>query len=218
MISTRQIIQLALIAAAGAAYLGMGYLASVSDHPPLVVILIGIAPLGAIALVSAWHSRTRILSLMLFAACALMFILNLENLRNHAAWLYFAQHAGAMFLLGITFGSTLGRTHADALCSRIASFVIVQPLDAGYLHYTWKVTLAWTIFFAISAILSVLLFFFGPIEAWSVFANLLTPPLLGAMFAGEYLIRLRVMPDRAHFSITETIHAYREYSRRQNPR
>ena len=192
----------------------MGYHASISDHPPLVVILIGIAPLAAIALVSAWHSRVRSLSLMLFAACALTAILNLDNLRNHAAWLYFVQHAGAMLLLGIMFGSTLGRTHADALCSRIAAFVIPKPLDAVYLHYTWKVTLAWTLFFAISALLSVLLFFFGPIEVWSIFANLLTPPLLGIMFAGEYLIRLRTMPDRAHFSITETIQAYREYSRR----
>lgn len=216
MISTRQVIQFALVAAAGAVYLGIGYLTAVSDHPPLIAILFGILPLGAAALVAAWHSRARTLSLLLCAACALTVILNLENLRDHAAWLYFVQHAGAMILLCIMFGSTLGCGHADALCSRIASFVFHEPLDAGYLHYTWKVTLAWTIFFAISAMVSVLLFFFGPIEAWSVFANLLTPPLLGAMFAGEYLIRLRVMPDRVHFSITETIHAYREYSRRQN--
>jgi uncharacterized membrane protein len=168
--------------------------------------------------VAAWQSRLRIASLTLCAAYAIAIILNLDNLRNHAAWLYFVQHAGAMTLLGATFGSTLGGRHADALCSRIASFVNPTPLDADYLHYTWNVTFAWTAFFILNALVSVSLFFFGPIESWSFFANLLTPALLGAMFAGEYLIRRRVMPDRAHFSIAATIHAYREYSRRQSLR
>lgn len=214
MISARQALHLALIATAGSVYLGLGYFTAAAVRPPLVAIFLGIVPLGAVALVAAWHSRLRMLSLILCAACAIAVVLNLDNLRNHAAWLYFVQHAGAMILLGATFGSTLGCGHAGALCSRIASFVHSAPLDADYLHYTWKVTFAWTAFFVLSALVSVLLFFFGPIEAWSLFANLLTPALLGAMFAGEYLIRLRVMPDRAHFSIAATIHAYREYSRR----
>ena len=59
-----------LIAAAGAAYLGMGYLAAISDHPPLITILLGIVPLGAVALVTAWHSRARILSLFFCVLCA----------------------------------------------------------------------------------------------------------------------------------------------------
>lgn len=218
MIAARQLGQLALVAAAGIVYLGLGYLITISDRPPPAAIIFGTVPLGAIALVTAWHSRTRTLSLILFSAGVLAFVMNIDNLRDHVAWLYFVQHAGAMILLGFMFGGTLGRGHADALCSRIAQFVIVKPLDANYLHYTWIVTLVWTIFFAINAVVSVPLFFFGPIEVWSAFANLVTPLLLGVMFAGEYLIRLRIMPNRAHFSITETIQAYREYSRRQNSR
>lgn len=206
--------QLALAAIAGAVYLGMSYLASATEHPPLAAVFMGIVPLGATALISAWYSRLRGLSLSLCATCALTIALNLDNLRDHAAWIFFIQHAGAMTLLGITFGSTLMRNHKDALCSRIASVVLPEQLDAQYFHYTWKVTFVWTIFFAISALISVLLFFAGPIRIWSVFANLLTPILLGAMFIGEYLIRLRVMPDRDHFGIAKTISAYREYSRR----
>lgn len=203
------------MAAAGAAYIGISYVAAIAVHPPLAVILLGLVPLGVVALVSAWHSQTRTLSLSLCAAGALAVILNLENLRNHAAWLYFIQHAGAMILLCMTFGGTLWRSHADALCSRVAGFILGKPMDADYLHYTWKVTLYWAVFFAVSAIVSVLLFFFGSIEVWSFFANLLTPILLGVMFAGEYLIRMRVLPDRAHFNVIETIQAYREYSHRQ---
>ncbi len=217
MISVRQIIQVVLAAAVGIVYLGIGYYSTIAPHPPLLTIFLGIIPLCAILLVSAWHSRARIILLLVYAACALIVVMNIDYLRNHVAWLYFIQHAGAMSLLCIMFGTTLVGDHAGALCSRIADFVHRGSMDADYVHYTWNVTLAWTIFFALSAVVSVALFFFGSIEAWSVFANLLTPILLGVMFVGEYLIRLKVLPNRAHFSIAETIVAYREYSRRQNP-
>lgn len=215
MISLRQALRLGLIAAAGALYLGLSHLAASSKHPPIIALIVGLLPLGAMALIAAWKSRAPTLAMLLFAACTLAIAVNLENLRSHAAWLYFVQHAGAMILLAITFGGTLGHGHHDALCSRIASFVMPGRLDADYLRYTWKVTVAWTLYFAASAVLSVLLFCFGPVEVWSFFANVLTPVLLGAMFAGEYLIRLRAMPGRSHFSISETIQAYREYSRRR---
>jgi uncharacterized membrane protein len=218
VISASRVLRLALVSAAGAVYLGLGYLTAASERAPLLGIFIGITPLGAVALVAAWHSRARALALLACVACAALFVLNLDQLRSHAAWLYFVQHAGAMTLLCIAFGSTLAGAHSAALCSRIASVVISAPLDASYFRYTWKVTLAWTIFFGVVALVSVLLFFLGPIELWSVFANLLTAPLLGAMFVGEYLVRQRVLPDRPHVSVVETIRAYQEFSRRKSAR
>lgn len=215
MISIRQVLRLALIATAGAVYLGLGYLAAASDHPPAMALVVGLAPLGAAALAMAWKARARAVALALCLAGAVAIALYADQLLRHVAWLFFLQHAGAMTLLGIMFGSTLGSGHAQALCSRIAQFLLHTPLDAAYLHYTWKVTLAWTVFFFSSAALSTMLFFLGPMEAWSAFANLLTPVLLGAMFGGEYLIRLRVLPNRDHFSIAQTIQAYREYARRR---
>ena len=71
----------------------------------------------------------------------------------------------------------------------------------------------WTAYFVASAVVSVGLFFFGPIAVWSYFANLLTPVLVGLMFVVEYLVRVRALPDRAHFSIAQTIQAYRAYER-----
>lgn len=212
MISIRNL----LIAVAAAIYLGLDYIATTSHHPPLAMIILGLAPLCALALATAWKSKARLPLLLLCIAGALWIAMNLEALRDHAAWIYFIQHAGAMTILGIIFGSTLGRSHASALCSRIASFIVPEPLDADYLRYTWQVTLAWTIYFAISAALSVLLFFFAPIKAWSIFANLLTPLSLGAMFVAEYLIRLRVQPDGPRVSVIATIQAFREYSQHQS--
>lgn len=215
MSSVGQRLRFGVYAAAAGVYFASGYLAAASTEPALLAVVIAIGPLYLGALVAAWNSRARIVALLLCAAGAAGIALEYEQLRSHVAWLFFLQHAGTMALLGIVFGSTLGREHRHALCSRIASFLLPNTLDAAYLHYTWKVTLAWTIFFATCGGLSVLLFFFAPLDVWSAFANLLTPVLLAGMFAGEYLIRLRVMPDRAHFSIGQTIRAYREFDRRR---
>jgi uncharacterized membrane protein len=212
MISARNI----LLALAGLIYLGIGYIATTMPHPPLLTILIGFIPLGAAALAAAWKSPARIYLVPLYLICALLIAINLDPLRDHVAWLYFIQHAGAMTLLGLTFGSTLGRRHAEAMCSRIALFIMPGQLDAAYLRYTWQVTLVWTIYFAVSAVLSVLLFFYAPIKVWSAFANLLTPVTLGLMFGGEYLIRQRVLPDGPRFSIAATIKAYRDFTQGPN--
>lgn len=208
----KQALGLALLAVVGAAYLGLNYAITVAAHPTLAMLLFSIAPLAALALVSAWNARARGLALGLYALAAAAVLLNLEWLRAHTAWLYFLQHFGAMGLLALSFGRTLGQGHANALCSRITILILHTEVDAKYLHYTWKVTLAWTLYFAGSALLSVLLFFAAPIEVWSAFANLLTPLLIGAMFVGEYLVRVRTQPQRVHFSIAQTIRAYRKHS------
>ncbi|NDU87896.1 MAG: hypothetical protein G3I09_06945 [Ferrovum sp.] len=212
MISLRQI----FFASTAALYLGISYLASTATQPPALAILVGLAPFGITALVASWKAKAKFPLLLLCAVCILTLALNLENLRNHVAWLYFIQHAGTMIFLGITFGSTLGNGHASALCSRIASFIMPKTLGPEYLFYTWKVTLAWTIYFWICAATSIVLFFFSSIDIWSVFADLVTPLTLGAMFLGEHFIRTHCMPDAPHISILAIIHAYREYSRRQD--
>jgi uncharacterized membrane protein len=210
--SPKQVLGLALLAVVGAAYLGLSYAITVAEHPTLAMLVFSIAPLAAMALASAWHARARGLALGLCAIATAAVLLNLDWLRAHTAWLYFLQHFGAMALLGLNFGRTLGQGDANALCSRITTLILRTEVDPKYMHYTWKVTLAWTVYFACSALLSVLLFFGAPIEAWSVFANVLTPLLIGAMFMVEYLIRVRTMPQRVHFSIAETIRAYRKHA------
>jgi len=207
--SLKQVLGIALLVCGGAIYIGLNYAITVTQHPTLLMLLFGIAPLAALGLVSAWNAKSRALALGLYLVALTAALFNLELLRVHTAWLYFLQHAGAMTLLGITFGRTLHQGHANALCSRISTFIMRCEADPAYQRYTWQVTLAWTVYFTLSAVLSLLLFFFASIEVWSFFANLLTPVLVGVMFAGEYLIRLRTMPDRLHFSIAQTIRAYR---------
>jgi uncharacterized membrane protein len=202
--------RLAAFAVAGAIYLGLGYLASSSTHPPLAAVLVTAIPVVAGFIAACWRTRLRLPAIGACAIGLLALAQHVDFLLSHAAWLYFLQHVGAMTSLGIMFGSTL-RTREGALCSRIAKLAIATPLDTDYLRYTWKVTLAWTIYFAVSAMVSVGLFAFGTLAAWSLFAAVVTPISLPVMFGAEYAMRLRELPDRPHFSIAQTIESYQKY-------
>ena len=205
---------MAAIALAGAAYLTFSHLLTIDARPSLWMLALGVTPVTVMGLLAAWHSRLRWVALPLLALLALTVGVYLEDLRNHVNWLYFVQHAGTMLLLAITFGSTLGQGDANALCSRVTRLMLPGTPDPDYMRYTWKVTVAWTAYFVISAVVSVALFFFGPLPVWSYFANLLTPVIVGLMFVIEYVVRVRVLPDRPHFSIAQTIQAYRAYEQR----
>lgn len=204
-------LRLAVLAMAGLLYVVMDYLASSSNHPPVYAVVVGAAPLTLGLLTACWNSRLRWPALLASTAALLAVVGNLDRLLAHAAWFYLLQHAGIMSGLGFMFGSTL-RTHEGALCSRIARIAIAAPLDAAYFHYTWKVTLAWTVYFAASAMLSLGLFALAPLAWWAFYAAVLTPLSLGLMFGGEYLIRQWVLPGSPPFSIAQTIQSYRKYS------
>ena len=212
MIFNWQKIRIALAVMLGAIYLCIGYLVSVASRPPLAAVLIGIAPVIGGLLIAAWKSNVKIIALAACAAVLAALYLFADFLCDHIAWFYFLQHAGTMAFLAAIFGITLG-SYEGALCSRIAQLLSKTALDANYLKYTWKVTAAWTIYFVASAALSVALFFFAPVEIWSLFATVLTPIFIGAFFVIEYLIRLRALPGQTHFSISETIQAYRNHPR-----
>lgn len=211
-----QALRLGLIGAIGAIYLWLGHLASISADPPLLSILMGLAPLSVSAAIFALHSR----SIWLIGLCATALfgmLAYIDVLRANTAWVYFIQHAGMHALLGVIFGRTLQRDHSTALCSRISSFVYsTETLDAVFYRYTWAVTLMWAIYFALTTIASTLLFFFSPLHIWSVYANLLTPVIIGLLFALEYAVRIRALPHRQHIGIAASIRAYREYTQQSS--
>jgi len=53
------------------------------------------------------------------------------------------------------------------------------------------------------------LFGFAPLAAWSLFANVLTPVSLVAMFAIEYLLRYRLHPEFDRVAFLDAVRAYR---------
>jgi uncharacterized membrane protein len=115
-------------------------------------------------------------------------------------------HAMAyLFLLG-WFGRSLARG-SEPMVTRFARRVHgVLPPDME--RFTRNVTIAWCIFFAAQLFISALLFALAPLDAWSVFVNLLNLPLLGLMFAGQFVCRNVRHPEFPRASAWQALEAF----------
>ena len=133
----------------------------------------------------------------------------------NAQALYFAQHVGTNALLAWVFGHTLaaGSTPLVVTFARMVHPDLPVEIEA----YARKVTAAWTVFFLLTCVISVVLFFAAPLAVWSAFAVLLQWPLVAAFFVGEYLLRLRLFNQFKHASLKEGFDAYNQHQSRTLP-
>ncbi|MDD4880749.1 MAG: hypothetical protein PHX10_04150 [Gallionellaceae bacterium] len=197
------------IATAGIAYSVLAHYSAATSAAttlPSLGVAVSLAPSLAILLVLAWRSPRRLAMALLCAGAGLLLWRYWGALERNFSWVYFLQHAGTNVMLAAVFGVTLGRGR-QPICTRFAE-VVHGGLDPELVRYTRQVTLAWTVFFLAVSLASTLLFLFAPIEAWSVFANFLTLPLVLLMFVAEYLVRLRKLPNLEKHSILAGILAY----------
>ena len=112
---------------------------------------------------------------------------------------YYFEHVLFNSLLLILFGSSLlpGR---EPLVTRLARRVH-GSLPIQIAAYTVKVTWLWTIYFAATIVVSLLLYYFAPLRVWSLFANVLAVPIVILVFVGEYWYRTNHIRDFPHKSI-----------------
>lgn len=175
--------------------------------------LVAIAPVLLIALGFAWRSPRRPLMLAFLALSCLALAADWPALERHFGLIYWLQNVALQLMLFMSFGRTLiaGR---QPLCLRFARALHAAPLTPQHEIYARRVTVAWTLFFAAMASASTLLFFLAPLATWSVFANLLTLPLIAAMFAAEYCVRLWLLPDEPPAHILGALRAFRNATAR----
>jgi uncharacterized membrane protein len=192
-----------------AGYQVLAHRITVSSDPGFWRTLWAIAPLAGLSLWLAWRWRRPSIVIALTLAILAGLAEFWPQIRGHQDWGYWLQHLGVNLLLMLSMGSSLlpGR---QPLCSRLAARVR-GALPAEVATYTRGVTLAWTLFSGVMAITSTLLFWLAPITVWSVFANLLTLPLVVLMFLGEYGVRLRVLPPELRSGPLEAIRAYQRF-------
>lgn len=128
---------------------------------------------------------------------------------DNAATLYFVQHVGTNALLAWVFGHTLmaGSTPLVVNFARIVDPVLPVELEI----YARRVTLAWTLFFVITCVISTVLFMAAPLPVWSTFAVLLQWPSVAIFFVGEYLLRRYLFRQLKHASLRDGFHAYRSH-------
>jgi uncharacterized membrane protein len=96
-------------------------------------------------------------------------------------------------LLSLTFGAVFAYSllRPPTVVERIARLQHPElPLEAN--SYLRKVTMAWLGFFLINASISAATAFSGSMRIWTLYNGLVSYLAMGALFAGEFLIRRRV--------------------------
>ncbi|MBK1723549.1 hypothetical protein [Thiocystis violacea] len=194
------------IAALSGIYVWLAYRTTASAQPTHLGALLAILPVALFALALAWKAARRIIAMATWSAAVVLLLLAWPVIEARFAWIYFIQHAGIFTLLAIGFGRTLA-AGAEPMITRFARLAHDGRLAPEVVRYTRSVTILWTLFFAGMAAVSGILFGLGDLAHWSFFANLLTPTLVIATFAGEFIVRLRVLPAEIRTGFIESIRA-----------
>jgi uncharacterized membrane protein len=198
-----------------AAWAWLAHLGSAGEGNPDFAAALATLPVVAIVVMLLWRAGNPLwLAAGGFAVLGLLAWL-WPALRQNVALLYFVQHLGTNLALAILFGRSLfGRR--EALVTQLSRKAHGGVISAAKARYTRQVTIAWTVFFLATALLSSALFWLAPPAAWSVFANLLTLPLLLLMFAVEHCFRVRLLAPGDRSSVADTIRAYRAAMQRRS--
>lgn len=205
-----------LLAVAFGVYLVLAHLTTAEGQPSTLGALIAVVPYMAIALGMAVRSRHRSWALLLWAGIAGLLAYYWALIESQFAWIYFIQHVGVFSLLAIGFGRTLV-AGAEPMITRFARIVHGERMALPLLRYTRGATLAWTVFFATMASASTVLFFAGSMSAWSLLVNVLTPLLIGTMFAIEFAARVVVLPPALRTGLVDSVRAVIHGSRATPP-
>ncbi len=179
-------------------------------------VLLGVSPIMAAVGLLLWRTRHPLLAgggnLAMLGAIVWLW----PTLRQNVALVFFIQHLGTNLALATLFGrSLLGG--GEALITQLAKAVHHGEISERKRRYTRQATLAWTLFFLGNALVSAMLWLFSPQSAWSVFANLLSMPLLACMFVAEHVWRSVALPPDERPSIADVVRAYRLHGKQTPP-
>ncbi len=107
------------------------------------------------------------------------------------------------FFIGMIFLKTLGK-NATPLIERYI-VLLEGSIDMSERNYARWVTILWAGVLLSLAVESLLLGVFFSHETWSIFTNIINYFILGLMFVGEYLFRLKRFPQKQHMSFVQFI-------------
>jgi uncharacterized membrane protein len=108
-------------------------------------------------------------------------------------------------MIAIVFGLTLRRGRTPLIVAIATWAMAPEPMTPEFASYLRRQTHAWTIFFALMTLTCAVLALAAPFSWWSLFANVLSWPLIGAFFCGEYLIRRIWFPHLPDHTPLQTI-------------
>jgi uncharacterized membrane protein len=166
-----------------------------------------LAPMLVLLAVGSWRAGNRWLGAVAGTSVVGLCLQALAGWQIPAPVLYLAQHVGIHFFLALGFGGTLKQGQTP-LITVLATRVHGGHITSDMVVYTRKVTVAWTVFFLVMMLLSVVLFALAPFDWWALFANFLSPVAAALMFMGEFLLRYHWHPEFKRTTVAEAIRSY----------
>jgi uncharacterized membrane protein len=204
-------LQLAAVVVAIIAYSGLSHYSNSHAQARDLATGLALAPMLALGAVLAWRWLRPALVVLAALVTAFLLFKFWPGLTRNFSLLYFVQQFGFYTLMALSFGTTLIAPRVP-LCTMLADKVH-GPLTPQELRYTRQVTVAWSLFFMVNMLATVLLFEFAPLNVWSIFVNFASLPLLALMFLSEYLVRRQVLPQVHSGGIIATLRVYFAASR-----
>jgi uncharacterized membrane protein len=186
-------LQLAAVVLFFIAYSVLSHYSNLNPQAHDLRTVLALAPMLTLGLVLLWRWSGALMALLAAAAAAYLLRAFWPLFAQNFSIVYLLQQAGFYSIMAFTFGRSLCKGSIP-LCTQIADKVH-GPLSALELRYTRQVTVAWVIFFLGNVAANFLLFEFAPLSVWSVFVNFCSLPLILLMFAAEYAVRRRVLPQ-----------------------
>jgi uncharacterized membrane protein len=199
-------LQLAAVVLFFIAYSLLSHYSNLNPQAHDLRTVLALAPMLTLGLVLLWRWSGALMALLAAAAAAYLLRAFWPLFAQNFSIVYLLQQAGFYSIMAFTFGRSL-RKGSIPLCTQIADKVH-GPLSALELRYTRQVTVAWVIFFLGNVAANFLLFEFAPLSVWSVFVNFCSLPLILLMFAAEYAVRRRVLPQVQSSGLIATLRVY----------
>jgi uncharacterized membrane protein len=199
-------LQLAAVVLFFIAYSVLSHYSNLNPQAHDLRTVLALAPMLTLGLVLLWRWSGALMAFLAAAAAAYLLRAFWPLFAQNFSIVYLLQQAGFYSIMAFTFGRSL-RKGSIPLCTQIADKVH-GPLSALELRYTRQVTVAWVIFFLGNVAANFLLFEFAPLSVWSVFVNFCSLPLILLMFAAEYAVRRRVLPQVQSSGLIATLRVY----------
>lgn len=198
-------LQVAAVFGLVVAYAGLShYCNATGSREPGTALALAPLIVLSVAVARRWFPPP-VATLLAVGAGVLLYLIR-PLLERNFSLLYLTEENVVYGLLGLTFGRSLFGNRI-ALCTRLAD-KLHGPLSPREVWYTRRVTAAWSIFFFGICVLSLALYGLAPLAVWSICLNFCVLPLVGVMFATEYLVRQRVLPKATRGGLVDTVRVY----------
>jgi uncharacterized membrane protein len=186
--------QLAAVAAFFIGYALLSHYANIAPGAKGLGAALTIAPILLIGAVMLWRWTHPLLASSVLALVGVLLVYYWPLLTKYYEWADVGQQCGAYALVSLTFGRSLwgGRV---PVCTQLTA-KLHGPLTPAEITYTRWATLAWTLMYALLAVVILILFFVTSLRVWSLFVNVGSFVLIGLAFVADHTLRRHVLPHR----------------------